>query len=115
MDSTDYNLRRHALDSLNLSLTYTEDDGTTPVNLTGYTVNFRVLDRKGGNVVATLTNGSGVTVTAAEGKIQVDATPATMTAWKLTNGKGAYDLSIASTTGKTDRVLLKGTLEIVRT
>jgi hypothetical protein len=115
VDSTEYNIRRHALDSLNLSVTYTADDGVTPINLTGYTVTFNVYDRRGGSVIATLTSGSGVTVTAAAGQIQVDRTPAQITAWKLSNGKGAYDLSISSSTGTTNRLLLKGTLEIVRT
>jgi hypothetical protein len=115
VDSTEYNLRRHALDSLNLSITYTADDGVTPVNLTGYTVTFNVYDRRGGSIVATLTSGSGVTVTAAAGKIQVDRTPAQITAWKLSNGKGAYDLSIASSSGTANKLLLKGTIEIVRT
>ena len=115
MDSTEHNLRRHSLDSLNLTVTYTADDGVTPIDLTGYTVTFHVYNRKGGTPVATLSNGTGVTVTAVQGKIQVDATPATMASWKLTDGKGAYDLSIASTSGTTNRLLLKGALEITRT
>lgn len=114
MDATEYNLRRHYLDSLNLNVVFTQDDNVTPINLTGYTATFNVYDRKGGSIVATLTNGSGITVTAASGTIQVDSSPAQVAAWKLSDGKGAYDLSIASASGTTNRVLLKGTLEITR-
>jgi hypothetical protein len=115
VDSNEHNLRRHALDSLNLNVTFTQDDGTTPVNLTGYTATFNVYDRRGGSTVATLTNGSGITVTATSGQIQVDRTPAQMAAWKLSGGKGAYDLSVATTSGTGNRCLLKGTIEIIRT
>lgn len=114
MDANEYPIRRHKLESLNLTVTWTDDDGTA-INLTGYTPTFKVYDRRGGNTVATLTSGSGITVTAGTGQLQIDRSPAQISAWKLTSGKGAYDLSLQSTSGYSDTVLLKGTIEVVST
>ena len=114
VDANHYDIRRHELESLNLSLTwYADDAATTPVNLTGYTAQFRILDRSGGDVLATLTTSSGITLGGTAGTVTVDRTPAQIAAWKL-NGKGAYDLSVTSGSGRTD-TLLQGSLEISKT
>lgn len=108
-----YDISVYEQASLNLSLTaYTDDEGTTLWNLTGYTVAFRVLDRAYGSVIATLTDGSGVTLGGSAGTIVVKRTPAQVTAWKL--DKGAYDLVITAADG-TATLLLHGDLEVVKT
>jgi hypothetical protein len=114
MDANRYDIRRHELESLNLGLTwYSDDAATTAMNLTGYTAQMRILDHSGGNVLATLTTSSGVTLGGTAGTITVDRTPAQISAWKL-NGKGAYDLSVTSSSGIATTIL-QGSLEISKT
>ena len=98
--------------SLNLSLeVFTDDQGTTLWNLTGYSVAFRILDRANGTAIATLTSGSGVTLGGSAGTIVVKQTPAQVAAWKL--DKGYFDLVITAADG-TATMLLHGDLEVVK-
>ena len=108
-----YDLSVYEQGSLNLSLTlYTDDEGTTLWNLTGYTVAFRVMDKPSGTVIATLTSGSGVTLGGSAGTIIVKRTPAQLQAWAL--DRGAYDLTITAADA-TATVLLHGDVEVVKT
>ena len=108
-----YDISVYERASLNVSLTvYADDEGTTLWNLSGYTVEFRMLDRANGSAIATLTSGSGVTLGGAAGTIVVKQTPAQVAAWKL--DKGAYDLVITAADG-TATLLLHGDLEVVKT
>lgn len=50
-----------------------KQDGTV-VNLAGYAVTWTFYNKEGGTAVFSLTEGSGVTVTDVEGKIQVTLT-----------------------------------------
>jgi hypothetical protein len=90
LDANDYTIRRHQLDSLNLTGDVPQDDGVTPINLNGYTVNMNVYDRRGGT--ARRDSQYGVW---RDGRLEhwsrfrVDRTPSQITAWKLSNGKGA--------------------------
>ena len=114
MDANHYDIRRHELESLNLSLTWYSDAATTtPINLTGYTAQVRILDRSGGTVLATLDTSSGITLGGSAGTIKVDKTASQMATWKL-NGRGAYDLSVTSGSG-ISTTLLQGSLEISKT
>lgn len=98
---------------LNVSATlYTDDDGTTLWNLTGYTVAFRIMDKPAGTVIATLTDGAGVTLGGSAGTIIVKRTPAQVQNWKL--DRGAFDCTITSPDG-TGTMLLHGSLEVVKT
>ena len=105
-----YELRFNKTESLNLSLAYLEDDGTTPINLTGFTASFVVKDKPGGSTVATLTSGSGITLGGTAGTIVINRTPSQTTAWKL--DRGAYELTVTSSGGDA-RVLLQGSIELV--
>jgi hypothetical protein len=99
--------------SLNLALTvYTDDDGVTLWSLTGYTAAFRIMDKPSGSVIATLTDGSGVTLGGSAGTILVKRTPAQVQALKL--DKGAYDLVITAADG-TGTLLLQGDFSVVKT
>ena len=49
-----------------------EDDNVTEIDTTGYTCTVEIKESPNGGVYATLTNGSGVTMTAASGLFNVD-------------------------------------------
>lgn len=49
-----------------------EDDNVTPVNTTSYVCTVYIMESPNGDTYATLTNGSGVTMTAASGLFNVD-------------------------------------------
>ena len=49
-----------------------EDDNVTPIDTTDYTCTIEIKESVNGEPYATLTNGSGVTMTAASGLFNVD-------------------------------------------
>lgn len=108
-----YDISIYQQASLNLSATlYTDDAGTTLWNLTGYTAAFRVMDKPSGTVIATLTDGAGITLGGSAGTIIVKRTPAQVQNWKIDTG--AYDLVITAADG-TATMLLQGNIEVVKT
>lgn len=108
-----YDISIYSQASLNLSATlYTDDAGTTAWNLTGYTAAMRIMDKPSGTVIATLTNGSGITLGGSAGTILVKRTPAQVQNWKLDTG--AYDLVITAADGTATMVLF-GDLSVVKT
>lgn len=113
MLSERYDLSTYKQESLNLTATlYVDDAATTPWNLTGYTAALRIMDKPAGNVIATLTDGAGITLGGSAGTITVARTPAQVQAWKI--AKGAYDLTVTST-GNQTTLVLHGELEVVAT
>jgi len=113
MSPEQYDIKTFLQESLDLSLVYYSDaDATTPVNLTGYSVAMRIMDKPAGTVITTLSGGSGITLGGSAGTIVVARTPAQVQAWKI--DKGAYDLVVTSSGGKAD-LLLHGSIEVVKT
>ena len=107
-----YALSFNKTESLNLSLTYLEDDGVTAISLVGSTAAFIVKDKQGGSTIATLTSGAGITLGGSAGTIVVKRTPEQTAAWKI--DKGTYELTVTSSAG--DAItLLEGTVELTTT
>lgn len=107
-----YELSFNKTESLNLSLTYLEDDGTTPISLVGATASFVIKDKPGGTAVATLTGGSGITLGGSAGTIVIAQTPSQTSAWKI--DKGSYELTVTFSGGQAV-TLLEGTVELTTT
>lgn len=108
-----YDIHTYEQESLNLSATlYTDSEATTAWNLTGYAATMRIMDKPAGTVIATLTDGAGITLGGSAGTIVVSRTPAQVQAWKLDTG--AYDLTVTNAEGQTT-LLLHGDLTVVKT
>lgn len=113
MSPEQFDIKTYAQESLKVSLTYYSDsEGTTPVNLTGYSAAMRIMDKPNGTVIATLTHSAGITLGGSAGTIVVSRTPNQVQAWAI--DKGAYDLVLTSGSGEAD-LLLHGSLEVVKT
>lgn len=84
---------------------YYKDDNDTAVDLTGYTAQMQVREESGGDLLLDLTTGSGITITAASGKIDIVLMADQTTALEVQNAK--YDLLIKSSED-TVTYLLKG-------
>jgi len=81
-----------------------KDSGGTPINLTGYSARMQVRPRSGGNVLVSLTSGSGITLGTTGGTIDL-ALSAGDTA-VLPAGVYRYDLELI--TGTTVTRLVEG-------
>tara|TARA_B100001123_G_C15322004_1_gene1028251 strand:- start:2716 stop:3087 length:372 start_codon:yes stop_codon:yes gene_type:complete len=93
------------------TITMKQSDGTTNVDLTGYTARMKIKEEYGGTLIKSLTSatGQGLTVggsagTPTNGEIDIEIS-ATDTAAMTPNTIGVYDLEIASSGGVVDRVL----------
>jgi len=85
------------------TITYTNSSGV-PVNLSGYTSRMQVRKFAGSAVpFLTLTNASGMTITAGTGVIDVAITAAAMA--KLPGGSYVYDLEIVDSSGEVTKLL----------
>ena len=114
MRSEQYDLEVYEQESLNVALTlYTDDAATTLWNLTGYSASLRIMDSTNGDVLSTLTSGSGLTLGGTAGTITISRTPAQVQALNLTSA-GAYDLTVTSS-GGTATLLMYGSFTVVRT
>lgn len=117
MRSEQYDLEVYEQESLNVALTlYTDDAATTLWNLTGYSASLRIMDSTNGDVLSTLTSGSGLTLGGTggtAGTITISRTPAQVQALNLTS-PGAYDLTVTSG-GGTATLLMYGSFTVVRT
>lgn len=113
MNAQEFDIKTYAQESLDLSLTYYADsEGTTPVNLTGYSAAMRIMDKPNGTVIATLTHSAGITLGGSAGTVVVSRTPNQVQAWAI--DKGAYDLVVTSGSGKAE-MLIHGVIEVVKT
>lgn len=94
-----------------INFTYKQPNGD-PVDITGYTAALQIRTSPlARTAVLTLENGNGITITGAEGLLEVHATAAQTAA--ITNGKYAYDLEITSTApAYTVTRLVQGTVEV---
>jgi hypothetical protein len=89
-----------------MTLHFQNADGT-PVDLNGYAGQMQVRQRVGGRVLASVSEGAGITTTSAEGKVEVRI-PATVTAGMSIaspDTQGVYDLFVKnSATGDSLRL-----------
>jgi len=70
-----------------------KDSTGAPINVTGYTAALQIRTSPlAKTTVLSLTNGSGITITAATGLFAIHATAAQTTA--ITNGTYSYDMEI---------------------
>lgn len=94
------------------TLIYKDPDGD-PIDLTQYRVFMDIKSAPGSKkVLASLTQGSGITITPLQGKIEVNAAPDKTS--KFAYPKSAYDLVVEHIpTGQLTR-LLEGWLEVSR-
>ena len=81
-----------------------EEDGT-PKDITDYTAKMHIREKIEGPLIKELKDGAGITITGAEGKIQLALTEAETSALQITNG--VYDLELTSPapTAKVTRLL----------
>lgn len=105
MVSGKYSMKCEQGATLLVDIQWTEDDGTTPIDLTGYSVRMMVReDYADALPVLDVGGGGWITVlTAAEGRIRV-LVPATETAG-LTAGNYVYDIEIEDVGGVVTRLL----------
>jgi hypothetical protein len=81
-----------------------KDSAGTVINLTGYTAALQIRDTYADSATdLSLTVGSGITITAASGKIDVRATAAQTGA--IAAGQYVYDLEITSSGGVVTRLV----------
>lgn len=64
-----------------------EDDAVTPKDTTNYTCTVTIYESENGATYSTLTNGSGVTMTAAIGKFNVDISDTTVDTYPFKTAK----------------------------
>jgi hypothetical protein len=81
-----------------------KDSGGTPIDLTGYSARLQVRPRSGGNVLVSLTSGSGITLGTTNGTI--DLTISAGATSLLPAGSYRYDLELV--TGTTVTRLIEG-------
>ena len=93
------------------TLTMFASDGTTAIDLTGFTARMKIKDEVGGTLIKSLTSssGGGLTIGGSSGNatngeidIQISATDTASFSAPL---DAVYDLEIQSNTGVVDRVL----------
>ena len=92
---------------------YTEEDGVTPIDLTGSSAKMQVRDTAGGSKLAfSLTSPvGGITIDGPNGKLSIKCTP-TQTS-KLFYPKSSYDIMVVDSNGNKIK-LLEGFLTLNR-
>jgi len=104
-----YDLHIHQGETWSVTLTV-KDSNNVAKDLTGYTAKMQFRNKANGAVYDTLeTGGSGITITALSGLIEIAMTAAETAA--LTFTRGVYDIYIKSS-GGTYTYLLKGDVYI---
>jgi hypothetical protein len=86
------------------------DNEEAPIDITGYTAEMVIKDKQAGTTIATLTVGSGITITGATGTVSIKRTPAQVQAWKL--DKGFYELKLINGSSEPETIM-QGELEVV--
>jgi len=71
-----------------------EEEDETPKNITDYTAKLHIREKTEGPLIKELKDGAGITITGAEGKIQLALTATETSALQITNG--VYDLELTS-------------------
>lgn len=91
---------------------YTETDGITPINLTGFTARLQIRqDYESVNFEYEATTANDLTINGPLGQIDLQIPNATTAAW--TWDEGVYDLEIVSATSVVTRIL-QGTVSVSR-
>jgi hypothetical protein len=92
---------------------YTEDDETTPIDLTGASAKMQVRDTKGGSKIAfTLTSPSGgISIDETTGTLSISITPTQTN--KLFYPKSSYDIMMIDSNGNKIK-LLEGFMTLSR-
>jgi hypothetical protein len=90
-----------------LTVVYKDPNGT-PINLTGYTANFAMSQGYNNATALSLSVGSGITITAASGQIDLHAT---QTQTNIPAGTYTAELIVSSGSG-IETSLLKGNLVV---
>jgi hypothetical protein len=83
-------------------------DGTTPINLTGYTAAFSLSQNYNGQTSLALTTGAGITITGSLGKIDIHATAA-----QTEISAGTYVAELTITLNNVETSLLKGNIVVL--
>ena len=112
MDSNVYDIRVFKNEGWNQTFTLKQDDGTA-YNFTGSTVTLTVRDKPGGTTIATLTSGSGLTITAASGIVTVTRTASQLAAWNTNTA--AYDFTVVDGAGNATPWFMYGSITLVVT
>ncbi len=91
--------------TFSFQVTYTEEDETTPIDLTGASAKMQIRDTKGGNKLAvTLTSPSGgITIDGPEGVLNIKMTPTQTN--KLFYPKSSYDVMVIDSNGNKIKLL----------
>lgn len=96
-----------------MTLFFRHADGT-PVDLNGYTGRMQVREHEGARVLADISEGVGITTTAAEGKVEVRISPTiTSTMAFRTVEFGKYDLFVRNTATGDALRLAEGNVELI--
>lgn len=103
-----YNFKLDQGASFTLPITW-KDSGDSPIDLTGYSAKFTVLDADN-NALLELTDGSGITLGGAAGTISVAFTPTQTNAFAFVSAKYVLELTV----GSTQTHLLRGLIEVNR-
>lgn len=99
----DYNMTIYQGADWYLDIEY-KDSANNPISLTGYTAKMQFREYTNSTEApVTLQSGSGITITAAEGKLSIHATAAQTTL--LVAREYVYDLKIISSTGIVTRLI----------
>jgi len=97
---------------LDLDIDYKDSAGSLLALGSGYTAAMKIKESKGGTEIASLTNGSGITLTSTSPNINVKIAYGTTANY---NFEGAvYDLELTNTTADTKSRILEGRVELSR-
>jgi len=86
------------------------NEDETPKDLTDYTAQMQIREQLEGPVIKELTSGSGITITAVEGKIELALTVAETRLLQIRSG--VYDLELTSGAPAKVTRLLEGTITV---
>lgn len=87
-----------------------EEEDETPKDLTDYTAMMHIREVIEGPLIKELATGSGITITGAEGKIQLSLTKTETSALQITSG--VYDLELTSPAPEKVTRLLEGDITV---
>jgi hypothetical protein len=97
--------------TFSMTFTWLQDDGMTPVNLTGFTAEMQVREQAGGTLLTTFTTTDGsITLGGTAGTIVLLASATTTGGWQWDGGY--YDLHLTDGFGEVT-TLLAGLLNVI--